>query len=393
MIMLQASKQARRDSGIELLKIFAILLIITSHVVQTLGSTPSFFPAHDFVVKIEEASANPQMLIVSMLRYSGAFGNALFFICSAWFLIDRKRNEKPKALQMIADNWTVSILILVVFLVARGRLNGSLVLRSLFPFYFSNNWYINCYVVFLLIYPLLNTLIENLDQKTFLRAAVLMIVWVFALPFTGHMFKHLFGGGPESFCAELGNWCAIYIIIAYWKRYRKSSMNNNRLNLLLVLIGFVGTYGVILLANNLGRRFSVLKETLIIWNSNNRHPFILLMAIGLFNLARGIKLKNAAINYISGLSLYIYIVHENILVRYLIRPAMWQFVYEKYGYGHILAFVFVQVAIVFLCSLAFSMFYFHSLHRLVIRTCHNLYPKIAEIYCRLENRYLFGKNN
>ena len=99
----QASKQARRDSGIELLKIFAILLIITSHVVQTLGSTPSFFPAHDFVIKIEEASSNPQMLIVSMLRYSGAFGNALFFICSAWFLIDRKRNEKPKALQMIAD--------------------------------------------------------------------------------------------------------------------------------------------------------------------------------------------------------------------------------------------------------------------------------------------------
>ena len=247
-------------------------------------------------------------------------------------------------------------------------------------------------MVFLLIYPLLNTFIESLDQKTFLRAAVLMIVWVFALPFTGHMFKHLFGGGPESFCAELGNWCAIYIIIAYWKRYRKSSMNNNRFNLLLVLIGFAGTFGVIALANFIGLRLLAFKESLTIWNSN-AHPFILIMAFGLFNLTRSIKLKNAAINYISGLSLYIYIVHENILVRYLIRPAMWQFVYEKYGYGHILAFVFVQVAIVFLCSLAFSMFYFHSLHRLVIRTCHNLYPKIAEIYCRLENRYLFGKNN
>lgn len=121
----------------------------------------------------------------------------------------------------------------------------------------------------------------------------------------------------------------------------------------------------------------------MVWTSNG-HPFIILMAFGLFNLARQLKMKNVVINYVSGLSLFIYIVHENILVRSLLRPAMWQYAYEKYGYEHILTLVFGQVAVVFLCSLAFSMLYYHTLHRLVAGLCRRLYPKIANVCCCLE---------
>ena len=293
---------------------------------------------------------------------------------------------------MLADNWMVSILILVLFLGTYGRINGSLALRAAFPFYFSNNWYINCYIAFLLLYPLLNILIERLDQRTHSRIVFFLMLWVFLLPFSGEPFEFLFGARPNMFCGDLGNWCAIYIIIAYLKRYRQKRMNSTGFSLTLVLVGFFGTYGLVLVANLLGLHFSAFKESLTMWNAGTAHPFLILMVIGLLNLARKVKTKNALVNYISGLSFFIYIVHENILVRSLLRPAMWQYVYEKYGYGHILTLVFAQVAFVFVASLVVSMLYYHTFHRLIVLVCKQLYPRASGIFCRLENRRSIDEN-
>ena len=61
-----------RESGIELLKIFGILLVVVSHVVQTL--------AH--YVNIDMASKSLTILALGVLRLSGNLGNIIFFFCS-----------------------------------------------------------------------------------------------------------------------------------------------------------------------------------------------------------------------------------------------------------------------------------------------------------------------
>ena len=53
------------------------------------------------------------------------------------------------------------------------------------------------------------------------------------------------------------------------------------------------------------------------------NPFTFLIALGSFGVALSKDYSNKVVNYISGLSLFIYLIHENLLVRSIVRPKMW----------------------------------------------------------------------
>ena len=80
----------KRNSSIEAIKIFAIISIIISHVVLSLEikGTP-YVSLDDYVVDLTKAAVNNQYLVASMLRYGGELGNTVFFLSSAWFLLDK----------------------------------------------------------------------------------------------------------------------------------------------------------------------------------------------------------------------------------------------------------------------------------------------------------------
>ena len=104
----------KRNSSIELLKIFGIFLIVINHVIQTLHEPNSNFVNNDYILNLDMATTNIQQLILSILRYSGSMGNMIFFICSAWFLLDNDKTNKKKLLQILMDVWVASVIILVV---------------------------------------------------------------------------------------------------------------------------------------------------------------------------------------------------------------------------------------------------------------------------------------
>lgn len=94
----------KRDSGIELLKILAIFIIVIGHVVQTLGTNPEItgYPAGTFI-DLSKATMNIDVFILQNMRYLGLIGNAIFFICSAWFLCDDYKVSKKKIISMCVD--------------------------------------------------------------------------------------------------------------------------------------------------------------------------------------------------------------------------------------------------------------------------------------------------
>lgn len=69
---------SRRNSSIELLKIVGIILIVISHVVQTLHSNNDYVIENDYILDISTATTNIQQLILTILRYSGSLGNSIF---------------------------------------------------------------------------------------------------------------------------------------------------------------------------------------------------------------------------------------------------------------------------------------------------------------------------
>lgn len=101
--MKEAKEKAERMSGIELLKIFAILLIVISHVVQTLTSKSVVFSS-DYVIDANKATTSAICFLLALFRYCGQAGNYIFFVCSAWFLIESKKVKAKKIAGMLADN-------------------------------------------------------------------------------------------------------------------------------------------------------------------------------------------------------------------------------------------------------------------------------------------------
>ena len=126
-----------RNSGIELLKIFSMIIIVSCHVVQTLtyqkiNGTPLF----DFTMSGQSIT----ITTISALLYNGAIGNCIFFACSAWFLIDSHKVNKRKTLNMILDVWIISVIALVItYYIQNGSISSLEIIKNLLPITYQTN--------------------------------------------------------------------------------------------------------------------------------------------------------------------------------------------------------------------------------------------------------------
>lgn len=85
-------EKKERQSGFELLKIVAMLLIVINHVTQSL----EYLGTTDSLLFLGHATMDIQILTLNLLRQFGGIGNDIFFICSAWFLIGKKEKRLRK---------------------------------------------------------------------------------------------------------------------------------------------------------------------------------------------------------------------------------------------------------------------------------------------------------
>lgn len=377
----------KRNSSIEALKIVAIILIVISHVVQTLGIKGNAYISYsDYAVNIQMATKDIQLLIISMLRYCGTIGNTIFFICSAWFFLDNNRINRKKILVMIADVWIISVIILSIVFFIERKIKGSLVIASFFPILFENNWYINCYLMFYLLHPILNKVIAALDQRTLFRMTAIMSLMYFVLAFGNRLTALLFNMGTVFFESTIIIWMVIYFLLAYMRKYTRF-MDDINVNKFLVSIGLLGSILMVILSNMLGLKNSIFSESLLIWNEAN-NPFIVCFAIGSFNIARSKSFENKVINYISKLSLCIYLFHENRILRNIYRPAMWQYVYTNFGYNNILIWVLVLTLVTALFGLISSFVYYESIHKIVTKYSRRLYLSLISMLTKMEKHLM-----
>lgn len=375
----QVAKKQNRNSSIELLKVVGIVLIVISHVIQTLHSPNDLVGTQDYVLSIANATDNVQYLLLAMLRYSGALGNTIFFVCSSWFLLDSDKASLKKELQMLLDIWVVSLVIFViVYILRNGNIDAKTVIKQFLPTTFENNWYMTCYLLFYPIHPFLNWIIKKMKQVELLRT-----VLVLSFLYIGVNFIQ----GGHFFTSALILWITIYFIIGYMKYYLREITRKRKINVVLFAIGFIGHYGLIWLTNYLGLHIGAFENKLFYWNTNC-NPFSLIMAISMLNIAGNIYFTNRIINYVSKLSLLIYIIHENILLRSYYRPLMWQWIYTNVGYQSILLWTFVLVLIVFAFGLIASIIYKNTIQKVVTRAVESIYPAICKIYRLLETKII-----
>ena len=364
-----------RDSGIELLKIFAIFVIVINHTVQSLTNEAYNIPNNGFVIDISRATTNIQCILLQIFRHFGVLGNSVFFICSAWFLLKSKNWNKKKWLFMVIEIWVVSIVIFIItYIILHGNISIGIVISSLFPTTFGNNWYMTCYLLFYPIHPILNSIVNMMNQRQLFRSTLVM---VFLYVFMNFINCSWF------FSSAIILWITIYFAIAYMQKYLMSFVDNIRENIILFIIGVIGFIGIILITDICGLYSQVLSDKVMRW-VNNCNPFLLAMSIAMFNIARNIHFKNRFINYISKLSLLIYIIHENIILRTYFRPAMWNYVYKRFGYSDVIQWVFIISFIIFIFGILCSILYVLTLQRFVNKVSGKLYEVVRIKYLLFE---------
>lgn len=364
-----------RDSGIELLKIFAIFVIVINHTVQSLTNEAYNIPNNGFVIDISRATTNIQCILLQIFRHFGVLGNSVFFICSAWFLLKSKNWNKKKWLFMVIEIWVVSIVIFIItYIILHGNISIGIIISSLFPTTFGNNCYMTCYLLFYPIHPILNSIVNMMNQRQLFRSTLVM---VFLYVFMNFINCSWF------FSSAIILWITIYFAIAYMQKYLMSFVDNIRENIILFIIGVIGFIGIILITDICGLYSQVLSDKVMRW-VNNCNPFLLAMSIAMFNIARNIHFKNRFINYISKLSLLIYIIHENIILRTYFRPAMWNYVYKRFGYSDVIQWVFIISFIIFIFGILCSILYVLTLQRFVNKVSGKLYEVVRIKYLLFE---------
>lgn len=365
---------AIRESGIELLKIFAMLLIVTCHVSETIRYGSACVPYEDYILDLSVASTNMQHIVLTAFNYLGVWGNGIFFVCSAWFLQQSSRYNKKKWLFMLIEVWVVSVIILILSLIIwQGNLSVELIVKSLFPTTFSNNWYLTCYLLFYPIHPILNGVIKRMSRQVLLRISAAMFILYFCF---GFVVKDLF------FSSMLLLWITIYFIIAYMQMYLTEFSASVKKNLILLAAGLAGFVGIVMMLNFLGLHSSLNDKMLA--GAVNSNPFLLAVSIAMFNLIRKVSFKNRLVNQISNLLMLVYIIHENIILRRYCRPYLLHYIHGQCGYEHIALWVILLAAAIFLASLLCAFVYDRTMRKQIVRISDVLYTVIRKQYLAVE---------
>lgn len=348
-----------RQSGIELLKVAAIFLIVISHVVQTLIEGPA-----PWGISIYGPLTNATTFTLGLLFYCGALGNLIFFSCSVWFLLDKSRTNFEKLIRMILDIFVISILWLVPILIwKQGEISSDLVLRSCFPTYFENNWYMTSYILFCLVYPLLNLFVNKISQKYHLGMTLLLFVAYFVISF--------FTDFPWT--GTLLIWVSIYFFISYFKKYSMSVCDSTKFNVIVLVAAIVAHILIFVLTNHSCITSGGVNA--LNWCKRN-NPFLFLIAFSSLNLMRKTKFVCKPINFVSSLTMFIYVIHENILFRQLIRPIIWNSIYQSLGYSLIFVWVALYALCLFVASIIISVIYKFTIHRLTTKISHILFGAV-----------------
>lgn len=339
---------------------------------QTLNAENLDISYHSYVIDVSKATTDINTIILLLFRYFGAWGNSIFFICSAWFLLRSSSFNKKKWFFMLVEIWSVSVLILTItYPILHGGISTKIIIKSFFPTLFANNWYMTCYLLFYPIHPLLNVVIKRMSQVQLFRSTtILTLLYVFIDFIKDDCF----------FPSRLILWMAIYFIIAYMQKYLMKYADNTKMNLNLIIFNIICLIVLTGVTEVAGLHFKVLNGQMKHWVSLS-NPFLIFASIAMFNIARNVHFTNKFINYISSLSLLIYIIHENVILLKYFRPAMWNYVYHTFGYAHVIEWVFVLSIVVFVFGILAAVLYTAILKRPIFYLCDRM-------YCQLRRKYL-----
>lgn len=356
-----------RHSGIELLKLVAMLMIVLSH-------TGPYYGGANVVgfVDFRGATTDINHLIMVLFLYLGQLGNAIFLVCSFFFLLDSKEWKGQKVVSILADCQILSLGFLAVILLSGISLTKGEILKQFFPTTFEYCWFVGCYLLIYMIHPLLNKLIGQMSQKALFSVCtggIILYSFVQMLVRDSFYYNRLVG------------FLLFYFLMAYCKKYLSEAVSSKRRNLVVLILSVIGFVLFLVALNILGLhtdtfQYRMLEYCIFV------NPLLILIAFSSFFLCKEWKFENKGINFVASLTLYVYVIHENHLFANYVRPKVFTYIYESFGYDRLALYAFLFAVVCYLGAIIVALVYKYTVGKVVGIVCKKIVRRLSAIYTK-----------
>lgn len=293
-----------RKSNIELLRIIAMLLIISFHYVYKSNFTFESLNFNSFIVK--------------SFYYFGELGTNIFVLITGYFMVKGKFSMKKLIKLMLEVNFYF-VVSSVIAEILYGNISGILSFKSIlwfFPIIFGKYWFVTGYVLIYIFSPFFNKLINSFSKEDFKKLLlVFLLLWSFIPTFFG-----VFNNGTEHylFYSRFIWLIILYFIGAYIRLYSINFFKKKHRALLVAVVSFIVmelAIVVIFLFKDIFAKIGT-TEVAYFWPPNSLPMLFLSVAVFYMFLNINIK-KNRVINLFASTTLGIYMIHDGPLQYFL----------------------------------------------------------------------------
>lgn len=283
----------KRDSNIELFRIFLMLMIIAHHYVVNSGLMPEIRESNEFSFNY---------MFALLWGWGGKVGIDCFLLITGYFMCKQEFSWK-KLLRLVLEIKFYKLVIYILFLIT-GYESFSLTecYKAIFNISLGlGKGFTATYVCLYILSPYLNKWIFSLEKKEFAKLVLTMLT-IFTVIST-----FIF----NNYIEYLGWYITVYFIGAYIRLYPFKIFFNkvlmNRITILIVLMSFTSIlclgYINILVERNIPIYYFV--------NDENR-ILAILSAVAFFIVFKNIEMKsNRIINVCASATFGIFLIHAN----------------------------------------------------------------------------------
>lgn len=307
-------RMEKRHTGIELLRIVAMLMIVIMHFLSHSGNLLE--PGTPFSLPAAAGTILENLCLGAVNAYvfiSGYYGS--------------RRSYKPsKAVRLLCQIWFYSLLIPLILLLFHQQTKFQEgvygVISYLLPIETEHYWFATSFLMLMLFSPFLNQAVKFLSRKKFQIA----LVGIFVL-FSGIKSICPIAFGFDKYGYDLPWFLFVYLFAAYAGKYDSQGFlaifkeNRKKAALLFLLSAGVGMV-IQFLMRDLGQLIPALEGTCNYYFTVPYHYNAINVfagSIGLFYLFQSMEIKEGklaeGIRKVSGLSFGVYLLHEHIDIR------------------------------------------------------------------------------
>lgn len=301
-VLYNFDKKTDRNIAIDILKICSMLMVVILHATGY-GLQGAEIPLGSLLY-----------WIVLVLRNFSIVAVNCFVLISGYYLSTGKNYSNKKVIRLWSqvEMYSVGIYLLLCAVPSDAvTFNVKVFIRQLFPVLANQYWFFTCYIILLVVSPLLNCLINALDREQYKKSLSVLLVIFSVLP-TINIWGDSFGTNSGY---SLLWFMILYLVAAYFRRYPLKDGHYGIVYGIICLFLCV----VQVMCNILENKIPLISLIPNLFSMYNSVP-VLLAAVCLFTkaintqilLGKGMK---KIVSRISMLSFGVYLLHEHPQIR------------------------------------------------------------------------------